>query len=320
MIGRGATRNPWIFRQIAARLGYGDAPEPSAEEGGDLVLDHFRTVIEREPPEEAIHKLRSFTRWYTQGLARGAEVRRQIGGLTEASSSSSWWPRPSPPTRRPRKVRCPSRRSRTRRAASRRREPPPPVAGSARAAAPRSAALPTPAADPGSARAGGGMTAAKTGPGRPRSRRSPTWPRSAARRCGSSTTWPRRRKSWGGELRPQDRPARAAGAGRPAPRPGGGRGRGAGAARRLQAAAAGGGQPLRARPRLDLLAGAGRHRRAGRAGAALFPPFVGPAAAGADHRGGRLALHRVAPAHQQPRRFPGRAARRPPPKKRPGAP
>lgn len=85
MIGRGATRNPWIFRQIAARLGHGNAHEPSAEERRDLVLDHFRTLIEREPPEEAIHKLRSFTRWYTQGLARGAEVRRKIAGLTEGA-------------------------------------------------------------------------------------------------------------------------------------------------------------------------------------------------------------------------------------------
>ncbi len=82
MIGRGATRNPWIFRQIAARLGHLPGHEPTIEERRDLVLDHFRTVIEREEPEEALHKLRSFTKWYSQGLARGAETRRQIGGLT----------------------------------------------------------------------------------------------------------------------------------------------------------------------------------------------------------------------------------------------
>lgn len=82
MIGRGATRNPWIFRQIAARLGRAEYHAPTVAERKALVLDHFRTVIEREEPEEALHKLRSFTKWYSQGLERGAEVRRQIGGLT----------------------------------------------------------------------------------------------------------------------------------------------------------------------------------------------------------------------------------------------
>ena len=81
MIGRGATRNPWIFRQIAARLGHLPGHEPTPAERKNLVLDHFRAVIEREEPEEAMHKLRSFTKWYSQGLERGTEVRRQIGSL-----------------------------------------------------------------------------------------------------------------------------------------------------------------------------------------------------------------------------------------------
>lgn len=81
MIGRGATRNPWIFRQIAARLGHLPGHEPTLAERRDLVLDHFRTVLERETPEEALHKMRSFTRWYTQGLAGGAEARRRIAGI-----------------------------------------------------------------------------------------------------------------------------------------------------------------------------------------------------------------------------------------------
>lgn len=81
MIGRGATRNPWIFRQIAARLGSLSGHEPTLAERRDLVLDHFRTLLERETPEEALHKMRSFTRWYTQGLAGGVEARRHIAGI-----------------------------------------------------------------------------------------------------------------------------------------------------------------------------------------------------------------------------------------------
>src|SRR5262249_54509984 len=42
MIGRGATTNPWIFRQIAARLQGGAWTEPTLEDRRDLILGHFR--------------------------------------------------------------------------------------------------------------------------------------------------------------------------------------------------------------------------------------------------------------------------------------
>jgi nifR3 family TIM-barrel protein len=84
MIGRGATRNPWIFRQIAARLSGGRLPEPTLEDRRGLILDHFRTVIEREDPRLALHKLRTFTGKYSQGLPDGQRLRRRIEGLVEA--------------------------------------------------------------------------------------------------------------------------------------------------------------------------------------------------------------------------------------------
>ncbi len=84
MIGRGATRDPWLFRRIAARLAGGRWPEPSLEERRDLILDHFRAVVEREPPGFALHKLRTFTGWYSHGLPRGQELRRGISRLRTA--------------------------------------------------------------------------------------------------------------------------------------------------------------------------------------------------------------------------------------------
>src|SRR5204863_269793 len=68
MIGRGATRNPWIFRQIAARMSGSSFTEPTLADRRDLILDHFRLVAEREPSLNAMHKLRKFTGWYTHGL------------------------------------------------------------------------------------------------------------------------------------------------------------------------------------------------------------------------------------------------------------
>ncbi|HVS14972.1 MAG TPA: tRNA dihydrouridine synthase DusB [Thermoanaerobaculia bacterium] len=81
MIGRGATRNPWIFRQIVAHLSGGRVPEPTLADRRDLILEHFRLVAEREPDHYALHKLRKFTGWYTHGLPNGKRLRQQIQQL-----------------------------------------------------------------------------------------------------------------------------------------------------------------------------------------------------------------------------------------------
>jgi tRNA-dihydrouridine synthase B len=91
MIGRAATRNPWIFSQIAARLGggYGAGVRDSAAtlaERRRLILDHFRAVVARDDPGEALHKLRTFTGWYSHGLPGGQRLRRQIHGLGDAAA------------------------------------------------------------------------------------------------------------------------------------------------------------------------------------------------------------------------------------------
>ena len=85
MIGRGATRNPWIFRQIEARLSRGAVQEPSLDDRRDLMVDHFRTVIERDDPLLALHKVRTFTSWYSHGLPHGLALRRQLQGFRNAT-------------------------------------------------------------------------------------------------------------------------------------------------------------------------------------------------------------------------------------------
>ncbi len=81
MVGRGATRNPWIFGQIAALLSKGKMPMPTMEDRRHLILDHFRTVIEREDDKMARFKLATFTNWYSHGLAEGLRLRRQIHAM-----------------------------------------------------------------------------------------------------------------------------------------------------------------------------------------------------------------------------------------------
>ncbi len=90
MIGRAATKNPWIFRQIAARMGHATGgtqlSEPTLADRRDLILNHFRLVAEREPSLYALHKLRKFTGWYTHGLPHGKRLRQSIQGLPDVAS------------------------------------------------------------------------------------------------------------------------------------------------------------------------------------------------------------------------------------------
>jgi tRNA-dihydrouridine synthase B len=86
MIGRGATKNPWIFRQIAARMEGSRVSEPTLADRRDLILEHFRMVAEREHSTFALHKLRKFTGWYTHGLPNGRKLRQAINQLPDVET------------------------------------------------------------------------------------------------------------------------------------------------------------------------------------------------------------------------------------------
>jgi len=86
MIGRAATKNPWTFQQVAARMSGGESAEATIAERRDLILGHFRMVAERDSSRVALHKLRKFTGWYTHGLPRGRKLRQQINSLPDVES------------------------------------------------------------------------------------------------------------------------------------------------------------------------------------------------------------------------------------------
>jgi nifR3 family TIM-barrel protein len=85
MIGRAAVKNPWIFRQIAASRAGAEAREPGLHERRDLILHHFGLLREREEELFALHKIRTFTGWYTHGLPNGRLLRQKINSLTSVS-------------------------------------------------------------------------------------------------------------------------------------------------------------------------------------------------------------------------------------------
>jgi len=86
MIGRGATKNPWLFRQIAARMEGSRVGEPTLADRRGLILEHFRMVAERESSTFALHKLRKFTGWYTHGLPNGRKLRQAINTLPDVAT------------------------------------------------------------------------------------------------------------------------------------------------------------------------------------------------------------------------------------------
>jgi len=83
LIGRAATKNPWIFRQAADLMAGREPEEASLLDRRELILDHFRMVAERETSTYALHKLRKFTGWYTHGIPHGRELRQSIQSLPD---------------------------------------------------------------------------------------------------------------------------------------------------------------------------------------------------------------------------------------------
>ena len=86
MVGRAATKNPWIFRQIASRMSGGLLSEPTLADRQELILGHFRMVAARENERRALHKLRKFTGWYTHGLPHGRKLRQKINQLPDVET------------------------------------------------------------------------------------------------------------------------------------------------------------------------------------------------------------------------------------------
>jgi tRNA-dihydrouridine synthase B len=86
MIGRASMKNPWIYRQAADLLA-GRAPyQPTPADRRDVILSHFGMLLEQEEDKHALHKLRTFTGWYTHGLPEGKHLRQSIGDLDTVES------------------------------------------------------------------------------------------------------------------------------------------------------------------------------------------------------------------------------------------
>jgi tRNA-dihydrouridine synthase B len=77
MIGRAASSNPWIFRQIADYLATGSYEEPTEEDRYKLLSGYFRSLIAAEMPD-AVGKMKQFASLFTHGVRNGGELRHAV--------------------------------------------------------------------------------------------------------------------------------------------------------------------------------------------------------------------------------------------------
>lgn len=77
MIGRAASQNPWIFRQIAQYVATGRYQQPSQQDRYELMRRYYALLIERQDPE-AVGKMKQFAGYFTHGVRNGARLREAV--------------------------------------------------------------------------------------------------------------------------------------------------------------------------------------------------------------------------------------------------
>jgi tRNA-dihydrouridine synthase B len=84
MIGRAASNNPWIFRQIAQFSESGSFEEPDDLDRYRLLSAYFRNLVDTEWPD-AIGKMKQFACYFTHGVPNGSVLRREVHTARTAS-------------------------------------------------------------------------------------------------------------------------------------------------------------------------------------------------------------------------------------------
>ena len=77
MIGRAASSNPWIFRQIQQYLATGAYDEPAEQDRYAMMRRYYSMLIEREEGD-TVGKMKQFATYFTHGIRHGAQLRAKI--------------------------------------------------------------------------------------------------------------------------------------------------------------------------------------------------------------------------------------------------
>jgi len=85
MIGRGASSNPWIFRQIQEYLATGSYREPTQQDRYRMMRGYYDMLIGRAD-HDAVGKMKQFATYFTHGVRHGAQLRASIYKVHSASA------------------------------------------------------------------------------------------------------------------------------------------------------------------------------------------------------------------------------------------
>ena len=77
MIGRGAQGRPWIFSD--------DRHIPADRERIDILLDHYRLMLDFMPEIHAVRRMRKHFNWYTKGMPNAARLRERVMRLENSA-------------------------------------------------------------------------------------------------------------------------------------------------------------------------------------------------------------------------------------------
>src|SRR4030081_1510151 len=83
MIGRAASSNPWIFRQIAQYLETGTYDQPTDQDRHEMMRTYFSMLIENGD-RDMVGKMKQFTTYFTHGVRNGARLRGDIYRVHDA--------------------------------------------------------------------------------------------------------------------------------------------------------------------------------------------------------------------------------------------
>jgi tRNA-dihydrouridine synthase B len=83
MIGRTASSNPWIFRQIAQYLATRSYEHPTERQRYDIMRTYYGMLCERGAVD-AVGKMKQFATYFTHGVRNGSKLRVEIYKATDA--------------------------------------------------------------------------------------------------------------------------------------------------------------------------------------------------------------------------------------------
>lgn len=85
MVGRTASANPWIFRQISEYLATGSYWVPSERDRYDIMRAYY-TMLRDKDAMDTVGKMKQFATYFTHGVRNGTKLRTAIYQATDAAT------------------------------------------------------------------------------------------------------------------------------------------------------------------------------------------------------------------------------------------